>query len=194
MDPNGEAWETPEDEKKANELKCKAIEQIAFYQEQVAKYTQRYDKAKSTWRKRNLAFKINYNNCLMEEVSQGIDGLEEMGKSSKYFHFEEVARGEDCFVKREENSKDNIHITIYSDDMIETRWHECKHVQDWLNGVFPITEHDFDSDEILGNLNPDVETRAYRSEFAFSRRRFDGVSLKRQTYLYNIDGDQRIEK
>ena len=72
VDPNGEAWETPEDEKKANELKCKAVEQIAFYQEQVAKYTQRYDNAKSMWRKRNLAFKINYNNCLMEEVSQGL--------------------------------------------------------------------------------------------------------------------------
>ena len=192
VDPNGMKWETPEDEQTAGKLKEKAEMQRDYYIERINHYSKKYDNAKSERGKRNNAEWIDYYNCLMEEISQGIDGLEDMGNSDIFFHFEEVELGEKCYVKREVKSPYEIHISINSDNLIETCWHECKHVQDWLNNVFPIEEHGFDKDGILGNTNPEVETRAYRSEYAFSRRRFDGLILHYRENMYDIIGDQRV--
>ncbi len=195
VDSDGEAWETPEDEKKANEMKNKAIEQISHYQKQIDKCNATINRTKDAKKREEAFVNAEYLQELVSEVQNGIDGLDKMGDDSYYYHFEEVERGKNCYSERDIRGPNDVHVTIYSDDLIETRWHECKHIQDWLNGVFPKKEHDFDQTGRLGNNhNNDVETSAYRSEFAFSTRRFDGNCLIRQTNINDIRGDQRINR
>ena len=194
VDPNGETWDTPEDEKKANELISKAEEQILQYKEQIQRCYARYDRFKNPQKKNDELKKIDFLNVLIDEVQKGIDGLNQMCEDEYYYHFVEIGRGRNCYSKKEVRGPKDVHIIIYSDDLIETRWHECKHIQDWLNKVFPGEEHDFGKDNTLGNSNEDVETSAYRSEFAFSRRRFDGQCLIKQGNINDIQGDQRVKK
>ena len=194
VDPNGETWDTPEDEKKANELISKAEEQILQYKEQIQRCYARYDRFKNPQKKNDELKKIDFLNVLIDEVQKGIDGLNQMCEDEYYYHFVEIGRGRNCYSKKEVRGPKDVHIIIYSDDLIETRWHECKHIQDWLNKVFPREEHDFGKDNTLGNSNEDVETSAYRSEFAFSRRRFDGQCLIKQGNINDIQGDQRVKK
>ena len=194
VDPNGMQWETPEDEMKANEMKDKAIERISHYQKQIDKCNATINRTKNAKKKEEAAAKAEYFQELMTEVQNGIDGLAMMGDDSYYYHFEEVGRGGDCYSKRDIRGPNDVHVTIYSDEFIETRWHECKHIQDWKNKVFPSEKHDFGQDGKLGNNDSDVETSAYRSEFAFSTHRFDGRCLMKQTNINDIRGDQRINR
>jgi RHS repeat-associated protein len=194
VDPNGETWDTPEDERKANELISKAEEQISQYKEQIQRCYARYDRFKNPQKKNDELKKIDFLNVLIDEVQKGIDGLNQMCEDECYYHFVEIGRGRNCYSKKEVRGPNDVHIIIYSDDLIETRWHECKHIQDWLNKVFPREEHDFGKDNTLGNSNEDVETSAYRSEFAFSLRRFDGQCLIKQRSINDIQGDQRVKK
>jgi len=183
VDPNGMQWETPEDEKKANEMKDKAIERISHYQKQINKYQAIANRTKNAKQKEEASSAAEYLQGLEKEVQDGIEGLNKMGEDSYYYHFEEVEREKDCYSKREIRGPNDVHVTIYSDEFIETRWHECKHIQDWKNKVFPSEKHDFGQDGKLGNNDSDVETSAYRSEFAFSTRRFDGKCLMKQTSM-----------
>ena len=194
VDPNGETWDTPEDEEKANELISKAEEQIVHYQKQIQRCYERYDRLKNPEKKKDELKKIDFLNTLIDEVQKGIDGLNQMCEDDRYYHFVEIRRGRNCYSKMEVRGPNDVHVIIYSDDLIETRWHECKHIQDWLNEVFPRKEHDFGKDNTLGNNNEDVETSAYRSEFAFSRRRFDGKCLIKQGNINDIQGDQRVQQ
>ena len=194
VDPNGMQWETPEDEKKANEMKDKAIERISHYQKQINKYQAIANRTKNAKQKEEASSAAEYLQGLEKEVQDGIKGLNKMGEDSYYYHFEDVGRGGDCYSKRDIRGPNDVHVTIYSDEFIETRWHECKHIQDWKNKVFPSEKHDFGQDGKLGNNDSDVETSAYRSEFAFSTRRFDGKCLMKQTNINDIRGDQRINR
>ena len=194
VDPNGMQWETPEDEKKANEMKDKAIDRISHYQKQIDKCNATINRTKNAEKKEEASAKAEYFQELVMEVQNGIDGLDMMGDDSYYYHFEDVGRGGDCYSKRDIRGPNDVHVTIYSDEFIETRWHECKHIQDWKNKVFPSEKHDFGQDGKLGNNDSDVETSAYRSEFAFSTRRFDGKCLMKQTNINDIRGDQRINR
>ena len=192
VDPNGEQWETSEDEAKANELKNRANKQISLYQKQIDKCNATINRTKNEKKKEEASSLAEYLQELVTEVQNGIDGLDKMGDDSYYYHFEEVERGSDCYVERDIRGPNDVHITIYSDELIETRWHECKHIQDWRNKVFPSEQHDFRPDGKLGHNDSDVETSAYRSEFAFSTRRFDGKCLIKQSNINDIRGEQRI--
>ena len=92
VDPDGETWDTPEDEKKAEELKSKANEQILSYQKLIEQCYAKYNCTNNSKKKENLLKSVDYINGLISEVQKGIDGLGQMCEDAYYYHFEEIER------------------------------------------------------------------------------------------------------
>ena len=194
LDPNGEAWLEKEDETKGKEMISRGMDRISRNNRFIARLENKYQRSNDDTKRNDIIAAISEvkeENALIQE---GIKGIKEMASSDIYFHFNEVERGTACFVQKGTTEKNEPLINIYSDDLIETRWHESVHVSDWLTKRFPRSVHDFASDGILGNNSDEVETHAYQIEFAFSRKRFDGISLFSRNSYKEIQGEQRKVK
>ena len=194
VDADGEQWETPEDKSKGDELISRGEDKIARNNRFITHLEHKYQRSNDDTKRNNIIAvisEVKEENALIQE---GINGIKEMESSDIHFHFNEVKRGSNCFVQKGITKNNGILINIYSDDLIETRWHESIHASDWLTGHFPKSVHNFASDGRLGHNSDKVETRAYQIEFAFSRRRFDGISLFSHNSYKEIEGDQRIVK
>ena len=203
VDPNGMTWETPEDENKANEMLNKAQQEIANNYKTIFNLS-----SLPEWVPGRTALVREYEDRITE-LYEGIDYINEMGNSSYSFHFGSVNRGAECYSAKTINNDHQVFITIFSDDMIETRWHESIHVGDWLCGTFEGMTNDgvdvihcfgtdptYPNEKVLGHSNDggQVEKHAYQSEFAFSRKRFDGKSLKPAFFLKHITGEHRTDE
>lgn len=175
-------------------MKIRARKEIKHCNKTISDYQNKLKKATEEADKSNYQKIIEDRQARISLLQEGIEGLNSMGESTDYvFHFKYTDNG-DFYSKISPyysgKPKQSL-ITIYVDDFLDTYWHECIHVSDWLNEVFPRDQHNF-SDGVLGHKDDGgkVETHAYRAEFAFSSRRF-GADLKSAEYVDDIYGDWR---
>ena len=204
VDPNGRTWETPDDAAKADEMREHARIEIAKNSANIIRFNHILP-IWSTVRKELVREYESRNNLLNE----GLDGIDMMEQSETIFHFYTVNNGEICYSTNCVDENGQMHVYTYSDHFIETRWHETVHVSDWLCGKFDgmtndgekilhcfAKDEDHPNERVLGHFNDGglVEKHAYQSEFAFSRKRFDGKSLKPAFFLKHITGEHRTDE
>ena len=72
VDPNGEQWETSEDEAKANELKNRANKQISLYQKQIDKCNATINRTKNEKKKEEASSLAEYLKELVTEVQMAL--------------------------------------------------------------------------------------------------------------------------
>ena len=224
VDPNGRAWKTADDETKANDM-------IKLAQLSIVKNTRLINILKFFVPKSNAReFLINELEERNSYLSEGIEGLQNMGSNTDYlFHFKSSEDGgyvewggirtiyKALFpffkfsILGERGTIYKSEISILGDDL-NTFWHESKHIQDWLSGVFDgqvglifglITKTN--GSKVLGTARTEdatpeqlnqykqaIERSAYRSEFAFDPSDFFNGQLKPAFWISHINGDMGI--
>jgi RHS repeat-associated core domain len=162
VDPNGEQWESDEDERKAKSLITQAQGQLNTNNESIKKITSKETLSKRD--KTTLTELIHQN----EYLSEGIANLTDMGNSTEEtFHFNNRTNiDEGCVQKRQDGVIDIIH----SGDAMA--WHETVHFGDYKKNI----NWNFDENGFLGTSPENYaasEYKAYESQFSF-----DNNSLK----------------
>ena len=183
VDPNGEEWGNGY-EKIANQVISAAQRRIEHNERRISRLSKN---EKSLQRNEMAIAEYQDQNCLLQE---GIDGLKKMGETPEYtFRLDKVEKGPDLFSYK--TSYESTDIFIMYDSYFSTAWHECVHIQDWLNNSLVDPEglmtHDFKkkgelfvlgcnsghngngaSNERFNEFCQDIELHAYLSEYAFS--------------------------
>ncbi len=179
VDPNGEAWETPEDESTANKLITCAEKQIKSNNNLIKQSEKRLQRGKISQEAHDdFVNDIKGQNSLLEE---GIEGIQNMGTDKQVFHFNIVNGSTRHNVNKAYNG-DKYIIKINVNEQTNIQWHECVHVIDYLNDP---SNHNFNKEGYLGSTNSlSAETHAYRSEWSFSR---DGTRFPQINRLYDIN-------
>ena len=179
VDPDGEAWETPEDESTANKLITCAEKQIKSNNNLIKQSEKRLQRGKISQEAHDdFVNDIKGQNSLLEE---GIEGIQNMGTDKQVFHFNIVNGSTRHNVNKAYNG-DKYIIKINVNEQTNIQWHECVHVIDYLNDP---GNHNFNKKGYLGSTNSlSAETHAYRSEWSFSR---DGTRFPKINRLYDIN-------
>ncbi|MBO4488832.1 MAG: hypothetical protein J5741_04135, partial [Bacteroidales bacterium] len=184
VDPEGEAWETPEDEIMANELKEKAMNKIDRINHQIDQLYQKKDHTNNDRKANNTQKIIDYLETQKSFLDEGIKTIDDMGSRKEYtFHFNETNNRHSNVTQRGGDNNGIIDINIFSEIRHETAWHEMVHIGDWLSGN---SNYGF-CDGLLGAFNDTkgiFEKHAYQSEFSFSNKRFLEFNINS---LYKID-------
>ena len=173
VDPNGEAWETAEDELNANKLIARAEKQITTNNKLIKQAERNFQKGK--YKGENYNDFVNDLRGQNELLEEGIKGIQNMGTDNQVFHFNIDEKRIHCNVNKTLKSrKEVININVNEDRNIQ--WHECVHIIDYLNDP---ENHNFNKNGYLGSKdNISAEKHAYSSEWSFykDRTRFPNIN------------------
>ena len=204
-DPDGRTWDKP-DEGKANEM-------IELAQQAIINNTKAINMLKLCMPKSSIReMLINEFEERNSYLSEGIQGLMNMGNNPNYiFHFVESNKEDGGYVTWSQCNETMTRVDIHGYSL-STFWHESKHIQDWLSGVFDgrvglifglITKNDGSkvlgtartadaTPEQLNQYRQAIESSAYRSEFSFDPSDFFNGTLKPAFMISHINGDMGI--
>ena len=179
VDPNGEAWETPEDESTANKLITYAEKQIKNNYNIIKQSEKKLQRGEISQKAHDdFVNDIKEQNALVED---GIQGIQDMGTDKQVFHFN-IDDGRTSHNVKKVYEGDKYIIKINVNEQTNIQWHECVHVIDYLNDP---GNHNFNKEGYLGSTNSlSAETHAYRSEWSFSK---DGTRFPQINRLHDIN-------
>ena len=166
VDPNGEAWETPEDEIMAKRMTDHANSWIGEYQNLLSK-------AKSDKKKEY------YNNCIGILQSQ-VKRIEAMGADQdNTFHFKQIQSGKGYVCAR--NNSFNSFDIGYTDDAMA--FHEIAHYNSFIEGENPYVEFS-KIDGFLG-INGEHEDLVGNQYLINKYKNIEELKAYKAQYLYD---------